>query len=84
MKFRCPQPETIAQYRARVQAWHPWFAWWPVRVGPNDCRWLEQVARRAIMMHADDQYMVRAVLDMPAGSWSDTCSISEYEYRGRF
>lgn len=27
--------------------WHDHFAWWPVRVGERDCRWLELVERRA-------------------------------------
>jgi hypothetical protein len=83
MRFHCKQPETVAQYRARVQSWRPWFAWRPVRVGPTECRWLEWVERKAVMCCADDFYLVRAVLDMPAGSWSDACSIYEYEYRGR-
>jgi len=26
--------------------WHKWFAWFPVRVGSHDCRWLEHVERR--------------------------------------
>ena len=30
------------------QNWHLWFAWYPVRVGDNDCRWLEFVCRKAI------------------------------------
>lgn len=29
-----------------LKKWHTVFAWLPVRVGPNDCRWLERVARR--------------------------------------
>jgi hypothetical protein len=26
--------------------WHSWFAWYPVKVGSRDCRWLERVERR--------------------------------------
>lgn len=26
--------------------WHPVFAWLPIRVGENDCRWLETVERK--------------------------------------
>lgn len=33
---------------AQLQQWHKWFAWWPVRVGPSDHRWLEFVERREI------------------------------------
>lgn len=28
-----------------ISHWHPVFAWFPTRVGPHDCRWLEYVAR---------------------------------------
>ena len=28
------------------EKWHPWFAWFPVRIGPRDCRWLEVVMRK--------------------------------------
>ena len=26
--------------------WHPWFAWFPVRVGPHHCVWLGIIERR--------------------------------------
>ena len=28
-----------------ITQWHDWFAWYPVRVGSKDCRWLETVER---------------------------------------
>lgn len=31
---------------ARLREWHDWFAWYPVRMGDNDCRWLETVERK--------------------------------------
>lgn len=31
---------------AKLFDWHRWFAWHPVRIGNNDCRWLETVERR--------------------------------------
>ena len=43
MKIRCGPT-----YRERIAAkerWHEWFAWHPVRIVPNDCRWLETVER---------------------------------------
>lgn len=55
MKFNCgPTP---AERRASIAAeaerlyvawsqWHPNFAWWPTRVGSNDCRWLETIECR--------------------------------------
>ena len=51
MKFNCGK--TRAQKRAekieRLQNWHKWFAWYPVRVGDNDCRWLEYVSRKGAL-----------------------------------
>lgn len=29
----------------RLGKWHDWFAWYPVRVGEGDVRWLETVQR---------------------------------------
>lgn len=55
MKFDCgPDEAEVRQTRYnRVQAkrkargqWHRWFAWFPVQVGPHDCRWLEYVERK--------------------------------------
>lgn len=44
MKINCgPTP---AQKFKALQEWHPFFALWPRRVGPNDCRWLEAIERR--------------------------------------
>jgi hypothetical protein len=43
MKWDCgPTPQERAE---RMRNWHVWFAWYPVRVGPHDCRWLENVER---------------------------------------
>lgn len=44
MRFDCS--ETPKQRYARVTNWHRWFAWWPTRVGPNDCRWFETIERK--------------------------------------
>lgn len=44
MKFDSgPTPE---EYAADKMKWRPWFAWFPVQVGPHDSRWLEMVERR--------------------------------------
>lgn len=45
MKWDCG--ETRAERYERLSEWHRWFAWYPVRVGSHDCRWLEYVERRA-------------------------------------
>lgn len=35
--------------KTKRRQWHTWFAWYPVRVGKRDCRWLEFVHRRREM-----------------------------------
>lgn len=55
MKFRCG-PSWLERQNLRavkllakvatLQQWHDWFAWWPTRVGPDDCRWLETIQQR--------------------------------------
>lgn len=30
----------------RLERWHKRFAWWPIRLGSRDCRWLELIERR--------------------------------------
>lgn len=37
---------------ARLVEWHDHFAWWPIRMGDNDCRWLEAMERRVV--YVDD------------------------------
>lgn len=57
MKFDCgPKIDPAEVHKEFVQRmrrcafkrrqWHKVFAWWPRRVGPNDCRWLEYIQRR--------------------------------------
>jgi len=54
MKFNCgpTQAERRQQARDRFCVWHRWFAWFPVRVGSGDCRWLETVERCAGGVHS--------------------------------
>lgn len=44
MKIDCGQSK-LAKNR-HLTDWHPWFAWFPVRLGENDCRWLEVIERK--------------------------------------
>ena len=44
MKFNCGP--TWAEKKEYLEEWHPHFAWWPIRVGSRDCRWLEWVMRQ--------------------------------------
>lgn len=40
------QIESIDARDDRLAIWHRWFAWYPVRLGPHDVRWMETVERR--------------------------------------
>lgn len=31
------------------QQWHRWFAWYPVRTGDHECRWLEYIEQQLII-----------------------------------
>lgn len=44
MRFNCGP--TLQEKIAAKEQWHIWFAWFPVRVTPGDCRWLEKVKRK--------------------------------------
>lgn len=44
MKLNCGP--TAEAKRERLENWHRWFAWHPVRVGEKECRWLEIVWRK--------------------------------------
>ncbi|MGE3333661.1 MAG: hypothetical protein AB7I36_08460 [Rhodospirillaceae bacterium] len=59
MKFNCgPSPDEkrasrhiakMTRLREKAEAlrgWHRVFAWWPIRIAPGECRWLEYVERR--------------------------------------
>lgn len=51
MKFRCGRWRRLYRqfWDGREEArekWHKWFAWYPVNVGYEDCRWLEVVNRK--------------------------------------
>lgn len=37
------------------EGWHPYFAWWPVRVAEKQCAWLEWVERRGTY-HRDNMF----------------------------
>ena len=47
MKFNCG--ETWSTKQQRLQEWHEWFAWHPIRLGDHDCRWLEKVQRKGTL-----------------------------------
>lgn len=44
MRFDCGP--TWQERKEKLCDWHSWYAWYPVRVGPRECRWLERVERK--------------------------------------
>lgn len=44
MKFDCG--DTYDVYLAKQWQWHSFFAIFPRRVGPRECRWFETIERR--------------------------------------
>jgi len=44
MKFNCG--ESRKEKIKRLEKWHDWFAWHPVRLGEKDCRWFETIQRK--------------------------------------
>jgi hypothetical protein len=55
MKINCGPTRDVKLKMLR--AWHPWFAWRPVRVGESDCRWLEYVERREVSKDRYDAFL---------------------------
>ena len=49
MKFKCGP--TAEEKVRTMENWHDHFAWWPVKMGSTDCRWLETVQRRYDIWH---------------------------------
>ena len=48
MKFDCGDTKEVKWKKRRIEleTWKPWFAWYPVRVGPRSCVWLEIIESR--------------------------------------
>lgn len=44
MKINCGP--TKEERISALMKWHAWFAWFPVRIGAGDCRWLERIERK--------------------------------------
>lgn len=47
MIFDCG--ETVSEYEERMGEWHNWFAWYPIRMAPHRCAWLQTVERRGVL-----------------------------------
>lgn len=49
MRFYCKTVEQKEEeWQRKYENWHCWFAWHPVRIDGNDCRWLEYVDRKLV------------------------------------
>jgi hypothetical protein len=44
MKLTCGP--TYYEKQVAKKEWHLWYAWYPVRLPDNTCRWLEYISRR--------------------------------------
>ena len=50
---------TLMDRKKNLCEWHRWFAWRPVRVKGNECRWLESIYRKGdyyIDMHGTTEW----------------------------
>ena len=48
MRFNCDYIiDRLEERRKKKYKWNKWFAWYPVKVANNDCRFLEYVNCRA-------------------------------------
>lgn len=65
MKFNCGPTKAekrmlkaakkAAAFKAK-QKWHKKFLWWPKRIGPRDCRWLETIEQRFVNITHQNRY----------------------------
>lgn len=74
MKFNCgptraermkKKKHTALKQKLKDEQWHKWFAWYPVRIDKNDCRWLETVER--IFIGVEVSYTYTGHADGPTG-----------------
>ena len=54
MKFHCGPSlaERAIKRTRRLEQWHPWFAWRPIRVDARTCVWLEFIERKGIRQYS--------------------------------
>ena len=75
MRFKCGM--SLVDRRASLMKWHCWYAWFPVRVGPHDFRWLEPVWRLGGYWRDDFMsYTHRAIDDPPKVKRNDAMHAS--------
>ena len=58
MKFNCDYFNDLIVKRSikkrnKYAEWHEYFAWFPIYIKHNDCRWLEKVYRRSDWLGKD-------------------------------
>lgn len=61
----------------KLKQWHDVFAFLPVRVGENECRWLETVQRRVPPWYSNIKF------DNPIYERMPELRITEWEYRAK-
>lgn len=67
--------------RKKLVEWHKHFAWWPVKIAPKDCRWLETVEQRIAFKAMDSQTLKRRYIDFGMFSGQDVYERKYWEYR---
>ncbi len=60
----------------RLQRWTPWFAWYPVRIGEDDCRFMETIERRyklaeAYQLHSGSVSICKYSVEYRAVAWPE-------------
>lgn len=73
--------------RKNKQKWHKWFAWYPVRLEDNDCRWLEYIERKYVYLTseilAEDRRQIELNINFLCGFiYRETKTLTKEEDRG--
>lgn len=70
MKFECGKRKRLK--KAAEKQWHPYFAWHRIKLGFEDCRWMEFVERRKVLKMGDMYF---------CGSHVGHDYVEQWEYR---
>lgn len=55
MKLDCGKKERLKKEakKKKISGWHEWYAWYPVKVAEEDCRWLETILRKPVFYYSN-------------------------------